>query len=66
MIKDEKHLSVKLTKKQIENSPSLDTHKPVSLQFEDYYYCYYGWPAYWTGPRRGEILLILSATVTSG
>jgi len=49
VIKSEKHLSVELTKKQIEDSPSLESHKPVSLQFEDYYYCYYGWPAYWTG-----------------
>ena len=40
---------VNLTKKQIENSPSLDSHKPVSRQFEDDYYGYYGWPTYWSG-----------------
>ena len=45
-----KQLTVNLTKKQIENSPSLETHKPVSLQFEEEYYGYYGWPAYWSGP----------------
>jgi hypothetical protein len=45
----EKHVSVNLTKKQIEESPSLDTHKPVSMQFEAEYYDYYGWPMYWTG-----------------
>ena len=49
VIKSEKHLSVDLTKKQIENSPSLDSHKPVSRQFEDDYYGYYGWPTYWSG-----------------
>ena len=49
MIKSEKHLSVDLTKKQIENSPSLNTDKPVSRQFEDDYYGYYGWPTYWSG-----------------
>jgi len=49
VLKTEKELSVALTKKQIENSPSLDTHKPVSQQFEADYYGYYGWPAYWTG-----------------
>ena len=38
-----------LTKKQIENSPSLDSHKPVSRQFEEDYYGYYGWPNYWGG-----------------
>jgi hypothetical protein len=49
VIKSEKLLSVNLTKKQIENSPSLDSHKPVSQQFEDEYYGYYGWPTYWSG-----------------
>jgi uncharacterized protein YrrD len=49
VIKSEKHLSVDLTQKQIENSPSLDSHKPVSRQFEDDYYGYYGWPTYWSG-----------------
>ena len=43
-------IPVGLTRKQIENSPSLDTHKPVSRQFEMEYYPYYGWPAYWGGP----------------
>ena len=47
--KSAKHLAVDLTKKQIENSPSLDTHKPVSQQFEEAYYGYYGWPTYWSG-----------------
>jgi sporulation protein YlmC with PRC-barrel domain len=51
VIKSEKHLSVDLTKKQIENSPSLDSHKPVSRQFEESYYGYYGWPMYWSGPN---------------
>ena len=38
-----------LTRKQIEDSPSLDTDKPVSRQFEMQYYPYYGWPEYWAG-----------------
>jgi len=42
-------ITVGLTKKQIEDSPSLADHKPVSRQFEDAYYCHYGWPPYWTG-----------------
>jgi hypothetical protein len=44
-----KHVAVELTKKQIEDSPALDSHKPVSQQFEDEYYGYYGWPLYWSG-----------------
>ena len=43
-------IPVHLTRKQIEDSPSLDTHKPVSRQYEMSYYPYYGWPAYWGGP----------------
>jgi hypothetical protein len=40
-------LRVDLTRKQIEDSPSIDSHRPVSRQFEAEYYHYYGWPTYW-------------------
>jgi uncharacterized protein YrrD len=43
-------ISVNLTKKQIEDSPSLYSDMPVSQQFEESYYGYYGWPMYWSGP----------------
>jgi hypothetical protein len=46
---DGKVLHVKLTRKQIEGSPSMESHKPVSRQFEEEYYQYYGWPCYWQG-----------------
>ncbi len=48
--KVEKIIPVDLTRKEIENSPSLDADKPVSRQYEMQYYPYYGWPAYWGGP----------------
>jgi len=48
--KEEQHIAIDLTKKQIENSPSLDSDKPVSRQFEDSYFGYYGYPMYWNGP----------------
>ncbi len=44
------HISIDLTKRQIEDSPSLDSNKPVSRQFEEAYYGYYGYPMYWGGP----------------
>jgi len=44
-----KLLLVNLTRKQIEDSPSIETHKPVSRQYEEEYYRYYGWPYYWQG-----------------
>jgi hypothetical protein len=43
-------LEVSLTKKQIEDSPSIETHLPVSRRFESQYAQYYGWPYYWPGP----------------
>jgi uncharacterized protein YrrD len=48
--KEEQTIAIDLTKKQIEDSPSLDSDKPVSRQFEETYYGYYGWPMYWAGP----------------
>jgi uncharacterized protein YrrD len=42
-------LKVNLTRKQIEESPSIDSHKPVSRQYEEEYHKYYGWPYYWQG-----------------
>jgi hypothetical protein len=48
--KEKKSIAIDLTKKQIEESPSLDSDKPVSRQFERDYYSYYRWPMYWAGP----------------
>jgi hypothetical protein len=45
-----KRLDVALTKKQVESSPNIDTHKPVSRQHEADYLGYYGYPYYWGGP----------------
>lgn len=41
-----KLLSVNLTRKQIENSPPIKAHKPLSRQYEEVYHKYYGWPFY--------------------
>jgi len=48
--KEEQNIAIDLTKKQIEDSPTLDTDKPVSQQFEEDYYGYYAFPTYWSGP----------------
>jgi hypothetical protein len=47
---DKRRLDVNLTKKKIAGSPDLSSDRPVSRQFEDTYYGYYGWPSYWSGP----------------
>lgn len=44
---EKKECSIKLTKKQIEDSPEVDTDKPVSRQMETDTYGYYGYSPYW-------------------
>jgi sporulation protein YlmC with PRC-barrel domain len=39
--------SVRLTKQQVEDSPDIDTERPVSRQMETNVYDYYGWSPYW-------------------
>ena len=46
----EQLITINLNKKQIEESPSLDSAKPVSQQFEEDYYGYYDWPMYSNEP----------------
>jgi hypothetical protein len=44
-----KRLTAALTKAQVEQSPGIDTDKPVSRQHETAYYGYYGYTPYWAG-----------------
>jgi hypothetical protein len=44
-----KVLRVNLTRKQIEDSPAIALHEPVSRQYEEEYYRHYGMPIYWQG-----------------
>lgn len=46
---EEENIVVSLTEKQIEDSPSLDSDKPVSRQFERSYSEYFAYPEYWNG-----------------
>lgn len=48
--KEKQEVLVDLTKKQIENCPSIETQAPVSNQYEGMYNEYYGYPNYWGGP----------------
>ncbi|MFN2203846.1 MAG: PRC-barrel domain-containing protein [Caldilineaceae bacterium] len=40
-------VSVRLTKKLVENSPEIDTDEPVSMQQQKALHDYYQWPYYW-------------------
>jgi hypothetical protein len=43
-------LRVNMPRERVENSPDIDTAKPVSRQHEAEYYNYYNYPYYWGGP----------------
>lgn len=47
---DGKTLLVNLTRRQIEDSPPLELHQPVTRQYETKYFRYYGRPPYWNAP----------------
>lgn len=49
--KEARQIEVSLTKQQIEDSPPLNSDKPVSRQWEESYYTYFWWPVYWGGPN---------------
>lgn len=46
---DDEVVNVNLDQRQIRESPSIDTDKPVSRQHETDYYRYFGYPSYWEG-----------------
>lgn len=43
----EQHVELSISRAQVEGSPDIDTHKPVSRQHEVEYLNYYGYPHYW-------------------
>ena len=45
----DKNIDVALTRVQVEKSPDIDTHQPVSRRHEQAYLDYYAYPAYWGG-----------------
>jgi hypothetical protein len=53
---EQRHFPMELTREQIENSPELSEHEPVSRQKEIDLYSHYGWLPYWhpgTDPMSG-------------
>ena len=51
-------LPVNLTREQVENSPSIESHLPVSRQHEEELSQYYGWPAYWGEAGPGNWITV--------
>jgi hypothetical protein len=52
---------VRLTRAQVERSPEIEAHRPVSRQHELEFATYYGWPQYWGGPALWGLALTPSA-----
>jgi hypothetical protein len=44
---EDEFIPVNLNKEQIENSPPITEHQPVSRQYEQQLFGYYQWPVYW-------------------
>lgn len=66
-VDDEENLvHVQLTRDQVEKSPSIDSDKPVSRQFEEEYLRYFGWPFYWTDPLVWGAPTNVSASLEEG
>lgn len=42
-------LPVALSGTQVEASPSIETNKPITVEYEEALHTYYNWPFYWTG-----------------
>jgi hypothetical protein len=63
---ESKQLEVVLTKKQVEGSPDIDTHKPVSRQHEADHLGYYGYPFYWEGRSKPADSHLRSTNVVTG
>jgi len=55
-------LRVNLTREQIETSPPIYAHEPVSRQYEVAYFQHYGWPSYWGGSELGGVGLFPMAS----
>lgn len=51
-----KVVDVGLTRKQIEKSPSIDSQKPVSRQYQEEYHKFFGWPAYWKAENPTTVI----------
>ena len=49
---EQDRIPVRLTRDQIEQSPTVEADEPVNRQYELHYSRYYGYPYYWSGPYR--------------
>jgi sporulation protein YlmC with PRC-barrel domain len=53
LLPDRRSLPTALTRRQVKDSPPLESRQPVSRQHEEALYRYYGWMPYWQGAVPG-------------
>jgi uncharacterized protein YrrD len=53
---EDEQFEVKLTKSQVESSPSWQEHQPVSQQMQNRLYDHYGWDPTWDGVYPGSVI----------
>lgn len=51
----EKTIDIELTKQQLQKSPSIDRHKPISRRYEEQYYRHFNWTPYWSAIEMDPI-----------
>ena len=62
---EDEQFEVKLTKAQVEGSPELLEHQPVSQQMQNRLYDYYGWDPAWSGPYLGGVTGAMASPMMS-
>ena len=56
---------IELAQHQIKNSPPLATDQPVSRQYEEQYFKYYGWPPYWDSLSWPNTLRVRASDISA-
>jgi hypothetical protein len=62
---EDEQFEVKLTKAQVDGSPSWFEHQPVSQQMQNLLYDYYGWDPAWSGAYLGGITGAMASPMMS-
>lgn len=54
----ERKMNLMITRSEIENSPEIDLHQPITCEQEIAYFAYFGWAYLWSGELRSTEELI--------
>lgn len=60
ILSQEKTIDIELTRQQLQNSPRVDQHKPVSRRYEEQYYQHFNWTPYWSAIEMDPLSIPVS------